>query len=288
MGLTRAQLTSIATATGYPVKAVWVPGHGTMGTVDGVIMHHTATAQSAPGDYPSLNVVTKGRAGLAGPLCNFGLGRSGTIYLVTDGIAWHAGVGAYKGITDGNGHFLGIEAEHPGVPSQAWPAVQADAYVRLVSSILHTLRRNTDWDLRHALWALPPGRKVDIVLTPSIPTMAAFDAKVNALLAHPERINRNWKPPAPKPPTPARPPVTVAGTIQGKVPLLRAGDRDPIAFGGGNYVHRVQQLLNVKVTGVYDAATVAAVKKFNATLLGRNVDGKTFDAVSWRRMFGLV
>jgi hypothetical protein len=175
-----------------------VTGHGTMGTVEGVILHHTATPQSAPGDYPSYNVVRRGRTGLAGPLCNLGLGRSGTIYLVTEGIAWHAGVGAYRGITDGNGHFLGIEAEHSGAPSQAWPAAQADAYMRLVASILHFLKRGTEWDLRHADWALPAGRKTDIVLTPSIPTMAAFDYGVNQLLKNPERINRNWRP-APKP-----------------------------------------------------------------------------------------
>lgn len=286
MGLTRAQLTTIATRTGYPVKAVWTPGHGTMGTVNGVIMHHTATPQSAAGDYPSLNVVTKGRSDLPGPLCNFGLGRSGTIYLVTEGIAWHAGAGTWKGITDGNGHFLGIEAEHPGVAGQPWPAVQADAYVRLVASILNFLGRNTDWDIRHATWATPPGRKVDIVLTPSIPTMPVFDGKVKELLAAPAKINRNWKPAPPKPPAP--PPVAVAGVIQGKVPLLTVGMRDPIAFGGGNYVHRVQQLLGVKITGVYDAATVAAVKDVNARLLKRNVDGRSVDAVTWRRIYGLV
>jgi hypothetical protein len=287
VGLTRAQLQAIAVATGYPVRAAWTPGHGVMGTVVGTILHHTATPQSAPGDYPSLNVVTKGRTGLAGPLCNYGLARSGTIYLVTEGIAWHAGVGAWKGITDGNGHFLGIEAEHPGVAGTPWPAVQADAYVRLVASILHTLKRDTNWDIRHATWAEPPGRKVDIVLTPSIPTMPEFDARVRTLLATPAKINRNWKPTPPKPPAPKPAPVVKsAGTIQGEMPLLTAGLRDPV-WVGGQYVGRLQRLLGLPVNGVYDAATIAKVKAENLRLLKRATDGRTVDAVFWRRILGL-
>jgi hypothetical protein len=285
MGLTRAQLTAIAQRTGYPVRAAWVPGHGTMGTVEGVVMHHTATPQSAQGDYPSLNVVTKGRPGLEGPLCNFGLGRSGTIYLVTEGIAWHAGVGAWKGITDGNGHFLGIEGEHPGIASQPWPATQYDAYTRLVASILNFIGRNTDWDIRHATWALPAGRKIDTVFTPAYSSQGAFDTRVKVMLANPASINRTWKP---APPAPKPTPVKVAGTITGRVPLLTYGMRDPIPFGGGQYIHRVQQLLRVPLTGVYDAATVAAVRKMNAELLKRNVDGRTVDAATWRRMYGLM
>lgn len=231
MGLSRADLTMIATRTGYPVRAAWTPGHGTMGTVQGVLMHHTATPQSAVGDYPSLRVVTEGRTGLAGPLCNLGLGRSGTIYLVTEGIAWHAGVGEYEGFTDGNGHFLGIEAEHSGSPSQPWPVEQADAYVRLVASILYFLNRDTTWDLRHATWALPPGRKTDIVLTPSIPTMPIFDAKVRVLLAVPDRINRHWKPvqPVEEELTVAQIADIMAGLdrVQAAVDLAIRGDHAP-------------------------------------------------------------
>lgn len=188
MGLSRATLQTIAIRTGYPVRASWVAGHGTMGTVCGAILHHTATPDSVVGDYPSLRVVRDGRSDLPGPLANFGLGRSGTIYLITEGIAWHAGFGAYKGITDGNGHFLGIEGESAG--KGEWTVAQRDAYPRLVASILHTLGRNTDWDIRHALWALPPGRKID---TQGL-DMSVFDARVHAMLAEPATINRNYQP----------------------------------------------------------------------------------------------
>jgi hypothetical protein len=187
MGLTRAAMTTIAERTGYPVRAAWVPGHGPMGRVEGVILHHTATPATAKGDYPSLGVVTKGTGKLAGPLCNFGLGRSGTVYLVTDGRAFHAGKGQWKGFTAGNSRFLGIEAEHPGVDGVPWPAAQFDAYCRLVASILHAIGKNTDWDIRHSLWARPKGRKID---TKGF-EMKDLDARVRTMLARPETINRN-------------------------------------------------------------------------------------------------
>ena len=186
MGMTRSQLTVIAERTGFPVKAAWVNGHGPMGQVLGVMMHHTATPDSAPGDYPSLGVVTKGRPGLPGPSCNFGLGRSGTIYLVTEGRAFHAGTGHWKGVRAGNTHFLGIEAENAG-KGGPWPAVQLDAYQRLVASVLHALGRDTNWDIRHGTWALPDGRKVD---TKGF-VMKDFDARVKQMLAAPATINRN-------------------------------------------------------------------------------------------------
>jgi hypothetical protein len=67
-----------------------------------------------------------------------------------------------------------------------------------------------------------------------------------------------------------------------------AGDADPVPFGGGNYVARVQVLLGVQRTGRYDAATVAKVKSENKRLLGRNVDGRTVDGPFWDRLYGLI
>jgi len=186
MGMSRAQLKTIATMTGFPVREAWVSGHGPMGNVQGVMLHHTATRDSAPGDFPTLKVVQNGRLDLDGPLCNYGLGRSGTIYLVTEGRAYHAGEGRWMGIRAGNSHFLGIEAEYGGT-GNPWPAEQLDAYQRLVASILHALGRDTNWDVRHADWALPTGRKQD---TKGF-TMRDFDAKVKQMLADPKTINRN-------------------------------------------------------------------------------------------------
>ena len=41
-------------------------GHGTMGSIQSIICHHTAGPAS--GNAPSLNVVAYGRPGLSGPL----------------------------------------------------------------------------------------------------------------------------------------------------------------------------------------------------------------------------
>ena len=186
MGLNRTQLTEIAKSTGYPVKAAWVEGHGEMGEVEGVVLHHTGSSDSIPGDYPTLRVVTEGRPGLDGPLCNFGIGRSGTIYLISEGVGWHAGVGEFRGITKGNSRFLGIEAESGG--AGVWSEELLDSYARLTAAILHYIGKDASWAIRHAEWALPKGRKND---TAGI-DMAKFRAKVTAMLAKPETINRNY------------------------------------------------------------------------------------------------
>lgn len=289
MGLSRETLTRIATRTGYPVRAAWVTGHGTMGTVVGVVMHHTATARTAAGDYPSLTVVTKGRTGLPGPLCNFGLGRSGTIYLVTEGIAYHAGVGSWQGITDGNGHFLGIEAEHSGLSTEAWPAAEADAYRRLVASILYELKRDTNWDVRHADWAEPPGRKVDFIRQPAltgVESMTQFDSAVKAMLANPATINKNYG----KTPAPAPAPTVTWQSVTGKLPVLKYGYKDPIS--NTYMVKRMQTLLrlfgyNLTVDGVWGSATSTAVKDFYKKQLGRDVSGNNFDDAGWKRLLGM-
>lgn len=46
-----------------------------------------------------------------GPHAQLGLGRDGTFYIIAAGRCNHAGKGNWKGVTDGNGFFIGIEAE---------------------------------------------------------------------------------------------------------------------------------------------------------------------------------
>ena len=159
MAFTKAQIVRIAKRTGYPVVEAW-SGHnaGTMGTVVGPLLHHTATPESVGGDYPTLKVVRDGRPGLENSLAMYGIGRSGTIYCINDKISWHAGVGGWNGVSDGNGHFAGIEAEGP---YQEWPEAELDAYEKLVASILIELGRGLDWAPTHAQFANPPGRKSD-------------------------------------------------------------------------------------------------------------------------------
>ena len=117
-------------------------GHGNMGTVKGVMCHHTVGPLT--GNMPSLNVITKGRPGLSGPLAQIGLGRDGTCYVIAAGRAYHAGSGNWQGYTRGNSNFIGIEAENTGYDrgprADPWPEVQLDAYQRCVAAILKKIR----------------------------------------------------------------------------------------------------------------------------------------------------
>jgi len=157
-------LADAARSTGYPVVEVagWrTRGHGGMRVVEGVVGHHTATSHRAAGDYPSLGIVTNGRADLAGPLCNLGLGRSGTVYVVAAGCAYHAGASRWAGFTDLNDEFLGIEAESAG--TGGWTPAQLDAYPKLVAALLRYMNRGADRYAGHKDVCLPVGRKIDPV-----------------------------------------------------------------------------------------------------------------------------
>jgi len=147
-----------ARATGYPV--VEVAGWQTRGssTFDprGLVWHHTAGA--ATGDMPSLNVITGGRRDLPGPLSQFGIGRSGTIYVIAAGRANHAGAGGWRGLV-GNSSVFGIEAEHTGRRGVPWPAAQLDAYVALSAQLARRGGFSTEMICGHKEWA--PSRKID-------------------------------------------------------------------------------------------------------------------------------
>lgn len=150
---------------GAGLNVVEVPGwrtrgHGQMSGVRGVLWHHTATSAKAAGDYPSQNIVTNGRSDLPGPLCNLGLGRSGTWYVVAAGLAYHAGSGSYPGVgTNGNGYLIGIEAEHPGTAGNPWPPAQIDSYRRGTAALLKAFGLGADRCIGHKEWA--PSRKID-------------------------------------------------------------------------------------------------------------------------------
>lgn len=180
-------LADAARLTGYGVVEVagWRGrGHGGFRAVETVVLHHTA---DGPGEYPSLRVVRDGRSDLPGPLCNFGLGRSGTIYVVAAGVAWHAGASTWAGFSDLNDESIGIEAESAGTRDD-WTAAQRDAYPRLVAACLYYLRRGAERAAGHKEVCLPRGRKID----PAFYDMNALRARVSYLLADPlARIPRS-------------------------------------------------------------------------------------------------
>lgn len=134
-------------------------GHGAFrAPATGLVIHHTATPATAKGDYPSMRVVRDGRGDLAGPLAQLGLGRSGRVYIIATGLAWHAGR-VHQAKMD-NWNTIGIEAEHPG-GSTPWPDKQYDAYVRLARGLQHAdgLALEAIWG--HKEVAAPAGRKSD-------------------------------------------------------------------------------------------------------------------------------
>ena len=103
-------------------------GHGDMGSLAGVICHHTGSNQS------TWQSIADGRADLAGPLSQIHLRRDGVVELVAVGVAWHAGTGYAPAIGrhNANGRCIGVEAQNDG--KSGWPPAQYDAYVRINSA----------------------------------------------------------------------------------------------------------------------------------------------------------
>ena len=172
-GVLRAAGLKVAEQPGWETR-----GHGDMGPVLGVLCHHTAGAKT--GDAPSLKIVTEGRRDLAGPLSQLVLGRSGTFYMVAAGKCWHAGAGTWQGVTSGNTHLIGIEAENTGLKDDPWPEVQMDAYARGCAAILKHIGGAPIMVAGHKEYATPKGRKSD----PSF-DMAKFRDRVVACLSPP-------------------------------------------------------------------------------------------------------
>lgn len=219
-------------------------GDGDMGTVRGVMLHHTATA--TPGNMPTLSLLKTGRPGLRGPLCQLGLGRDGTYYVVAAGRANHAGVGVWRGIS-GNSSFIGIEAENSG--SEPWPEVQLDAYRRGVAALLRRLRVLPVMCCGHKEFALPKGRKID----PGGIDMDAFRADVTKLM---RGVGVT------------RPLIPASDVATGRM-TLRRGAKGP-------EVEEIQRAVGAsKVDGTFGPATEAAVRRFQRArgLVGDGIVG---------------
>jgi N-acetylmuramoyl-L-alanine amidase/Putative peptidoglycan binding domain len=215
-------------------------GRAEMGQVLGVMIHHTVGPRT--GNMPSLKTLVNGRSDLPGPLCNLGLGRDGTWYIVAAGRANHAGVGVWKGVSTGNSSFIGIECENTGrADDLPWPAVQMDALRRGCAELLRHSGRDVPWCIGHKEFALPAGRKPDPLFD-----MVGFRREVSDILA--------GIAPLPQP-IPAVEPAAPAG---GGAPraTVRRGSAGPL-------VKQLQQALGlVPADGLFGAATEAAVREW--------------------------
>lgn len=207
----------------------WIDrGRGEMGTVQGVICHHTGTV--APGNMPTLATLKAGRSDLPGPLAQLGLGRDGTYYVIAAGRANHAGAGSWRGLS-GNSKFIGIEAENGGRPTDAWPDAQMDAYRRGVAAILRKIGADETMCCGHKEYA--PGRKPDPLFD-----MNAFRVQVRAIMTGAVSV----------------PPLIAAADGEGRA-TLRRGSR-------GDAVKTVQARVGGVPDGVFGPATEAAVREF--------------------------
>lgn len=162
MGFYIPWLADASRLTGYPVVEVagWQQrGHGGMRVVEGIVNHHTADGPN--GNYPSLNIVRSGRAGLRGPLSHLGLGRDGTIFVIAAGLSYHAGASTWANFRDLNDEFIGIEAESVGTRDD-WSGHQRDCYPRLNAALLYYMKRKADRVCAHKECCIPKGRKVDL------------------------------------------------------------------------------------------------------------------------------
>ncbi|WP_218944889.1 glycoside hydrolase family protein [Enterobacter sichuanensis] len=221
----------VAECTGWRTR-----GRGDVGTIRGVICHHTAGAPQ--GVMPSLNTLINGRAAsanakaLAGPLAQLGLARDGTLFIVAAGRANHAGVGSWQSIDTGNTNFIGIEAENTGI-GEPWPDVQLDAYYRAVAAILKYIGAPETMVCGHKEYALPKGRKNDPTLD-----MAVFRNQVGQIMRGIAQVR------------PAIPAMDASGRA-----TLRRGTK-------GELVKQIQFTIGIYDDGIFGSNTEAAVRVF--------------------------
>lgn len=135
------------------------------------VMHHTAAGGTQA--TPSLSACINGKPGVSGPLVQVLQSRepdgNDIFYVISAGIANHAGEGGWKGYS-GNSNAAGIEIEHDGVSplSVARQKLNAHAAAALMAPY------NTDeaYFCRHAEWA--PTRKIDAAQQVDGPTFRGY------------------------------------------------------------------------------------------------------------------
>lgn len=268
---------------------------GPFSDVNGFMVHHTGSDST---DQRAL--LYNGVAGLPGPLSQFGLAQDGTVHLIGWGRANHAGLGdpdvlaavrseSYgdrppadnQATVDGNSRFYGVEIWYSGGHSMT--SAQYTALRKLSAAICDFHGWTAKSVIGHGEWGSPgkwdpgfkPGQMMD---------MAKVRADIAATLSGQVAKPLAKTPDKPKPPA-AKPVKYLA--VSGFMPELKQGDR-------GWYVDWLQRNLNrfvpdIKVTGVYDDATAAAVHAFYAKELGYKTTtaGKVFGADGWRRVLSI-
>ncbi|MBO0917644.1 peptidoglycan-binding protein [Streptomyces laculatispora] len=171
---------------------------GAWGPLNGVMIHHTVSS----GTDASVALCYNGHSALPGPLCHGVIDKAGTVHLVGNGRANHAGGGdpavlqrviaedygdrppapheheGSAGSVDGNARFYGFECVNLGDGEDPWPAAQLEAIERVSAAIC----RAHGWTARsvigHLEWS-------DWKVDPRGFTMPALRDRVAARLGGP-------------------------------------------------------------------------------------------------------
>ncbi|MFE9410211.1 peptidoglycan-binding protein [Streptomyces sp. NPDC006704] len=169
---------------------------GAWGPVNGVIVHHTVSS----GTDASVRLCYDGYDELPGPLCHGVIAKDGTVHLVGNGRANHAGGGdpavlnavvaenygdrppathqheGSSGAVDGNARFYGFECVNLGDGADPWPAAQLDAIERVSAALCRAHGWSAKSVIGHLEWS-------DWKNDPRGFTMAALRSRIAARLA---------------------------------------------------------------------------------------------------------
>jgi len=162
---------------------------GPWGPVNGVVIHHTVTTGTAG----TVELCYNGRSDLPGPLCHGVIAKDGTVYLVGNGRANHAGAGdpdvlqaviaerdtlpvPDQNTVDGNTHFYGFECVNLGDGKDPWPEAQLDAIERVSAAVCRAHGWHAASVIGHKEWT---NTKID----PLGFTMAGMRSRVAERLA---------------------------------------------------------------------------------------------------------
>ncbi|MFI1811861.1 peptidoglycan-binding protein [Streptomyces sp. NPDC020422] len=148
-------------------------GHGAWGPVVGVMIHHTVSS----GTESTVALCYDGYAGLPGPLCHGVIAKDGTVHLVANGRANHAGGGdpsvlravisetygdrppvprehqGSAGAVDGNSRFYGFECINLGNGTDPWPAAQLEAIERVSAALCRAHSWGAKSVIGHSEWS---------------------------------------------------------------------------------------------------------------------------------------
>ncbi|MFB7112987.1 peptidoglycan-binding protein [Streptomyces sp. NPDC056190] len=146
---------------------------GAWGPVAGVMIHHTVSSGTAS----TVELCFNGYSGLPGPLCHGVIAKDGTVHLVGNGRANHAGGGdpsvlqavitetygdrpptphehqGSAGAVDGNARFYGFECVNLGDGLDPWPAEQLDAVERVSAALCRAHGWGTKSVIGHLEWS---------------------------------------------------------------------------------------------------------------------------------------